>query len=147
MIPVLKVNNLTKVEAYNAMVAGYKIRNEYYSEGEYAFINKDGLIETEDGCVHGSKLGEFWSVYQKWEDGWSIIEEVFDAPDTNSFKDLSRPEPFIISAPKIDKEFENMKYAGRPAVELSPVRTGLKIQRNDPCPCGCGKKFKNCINK
>ncbi|NOY36667.1 MAG: preprotein translocase subunit SecA [Chlorobi bacterium] len=25
-----------------------------------------------------------------------------------------------------------------------PVRTGKKIGRNDPCPCGSGKKYKNC---
>ena len=29
-----------------------------------------------------------------------------------------------------------------------PVRTELKIQRNEPCPCGSGKKYKKCcINK
>lgn len=22
----------------------------------------------------------------------------------------------------------------------------MKIGRNDPCPCGCGKKFKVCLN-
>lgn len=25
-----------------------------------------------------------------------------------------------------------------------PVKAGLKVGRNDPCPCGSGKKFKNC---
>jgi len=25
-----------------------------------------------------------------------------------------------------------------------PVRVGKKIGRNDPCPCGSGKKYKNC---
>jgi preprotein translocase subunit SecA len=25
-----------------------------------------------------------------------------------------------------------------------PVRVGPKIGRNDPCPCGSGKKYKNC---
>jgi hypothetical protein len=28
--------------------------------------------------------------------------------------------------------------------ETIPVRTGPKIGRNDPCPCGSGKKFKKC---
>jgi preprotein translocase subunit SecA len=27
---------------------------------------------------------------------------------------------------------------------LAPVRAGPKIGRNDPCPCGSGKKFKQC---
>jgi len=25
-------------------------------------------------------------------------------------------------------------------------RVSTKVQRNTPCPCGCGKKTKNCIN-
>jgi SEC-C motif-containing protein len=31
--------------------------------------------------------------------------------------------------------------------EVAPktvVRTGPKIGRNDPCPCGSGKKYKHC---
>jgi len=31
----------------------------------------------------------------------------------------------------------------RPAV-VQPVRVGPKVGRNDPCPCGSGKKYKNC---
>jgi preprotein translocase subunit SecA len=30
------------------------------------------------------------------------------------------------------------------AEEPKPVRTGAKIGRNDPCPCGSGKKYKKC---
>ena len=26
----------------------------------------------------------------------------------------------------------------------TPVVTGVKIGRNDPCPCGSGKKYKKC---
>src|SRR5581483_8476712 len=37
---------------------------------------------------------------------------------------------------------------GQPQVaqqrKLEPVRVGEKIGRNDPCPCGSGKKYKNC---
>jgi preprotein translocase subunit SecA len=28
--------------------------------------------------------------------------------------------------------------------KVQPVRVGEKIGRNDPCPCGSGKKYKNC---
>ena len=28
-----------------------------------------------------------------------------------------------------------------------PVRAGLKVGRNDPCPCGSGKKYKQCCGK
>jgi len=32
-------------------------------------------------------------------------------------------------------------------VKQEPVKVGPKIGRNDPCPCGSGKKFKNCHGK
>jgi preprotein translocase subunit SecA len=34
--------------------------------------------------------------------------------------------------------------AGNVAVKQEPVKVGPKIGRNDPCPCGSGKKYKNC---
>ncbi|HVZ56604.1 MAG TPA: preprotein translocase subunit SecA [Chitinophagaceae bacterium] len=33
---------------------------------------------------------------------------------------------------------------GGTAVKQEPVKVGPKIGRNDPCPCGSGKKYKNC---
>jgi preprotein translocase subunit SecA len=32
-------------------------------------------------------------------------------------------------------------------VKQQPVQVGPKIGRNDPCPCGSGKKFKACHGK
>jgi preprotein translocase subunit SecA len=31
--------------------------------------------------------------------------------------------------------------------KAKPVRSGPKVGRNDPCPCGSGKKFKQCCGK
>ena len=28
-----------------------------------------------------------------------------------------------------------------------PIQADKKIGRNDPCPCGSGKKYKNCHGK
>jgi len=33
---------------------------------------------------------------------------------------------------------------GAPAVKRQPIVLGEKIGRNDPCPCGSGKKYKKC---
>jgi preprotein translocase subunit SecA len=32
-------------------------------------------------------------------------------------------------------------------VKRAPIQTGPKIGRNDPCPCGSGKKYKSCHGK
>jgi len=34
--------------------------------------------------------------------------------------------------------------AGRPPQKPAPVHVEQKVGRNDPCPCGSGKKYKNC---
>ena len=35
----------------------------------------------------------------------------------------------------------------QPREKLQPVRVEKKVGRNDPCPCGSGKKYKNCHGK
>lgn len=42
---------------------------------------------------------------------------------------------------------ENDYYDPSETVKQAPVKVGPKVGRNDPCPCGSGKKFKNCHGK
>jgi preprotein translocase subunit SecA len=42
---------------------------------------------------------------------------------------------------------ENDYYDPSANVKQAPVKVGPKVGRNDPCPCGSGKKFKNCHGK
>ncbi|HEY1767982.1 MAG TPA: SEC-C metal-binding domain-containing protein, partial [Terracidiphilus sp.] len=53
----------------------------------------------------------------------------------------------------IEKEFQRKKQrelavasrqGGGEAPQASQRRTGEKVGRNDPCPCGSGKKYKKC---
>lgn len=39
---------------------------------------------------------------------------------------------------------EHDQYNDPSPVKQEPIKVGPKIGRNDPCPCGSGKKFKNC---
>jgi preprotein translocase subunit SecA len=41
---------------------------------------------------------------------------------------------------------ENDYYDPAP-VKQEPIKVGPKIGRNDPCPCGSGKKYKQCHGK
>jgi len=45
--------------------------------------------------------------------------------------------------------FERERESLQPAAstEVFDLRTGRKIGRNDPCPCGSGKKFKKCCGR
>jgi preprotein translocase subunit SecA len=41
----------------------------------------------------------------------------------------------------------NQAIAAATAKKATPVRTGPKVSRNDPCPCGSGKKYKQCCGR
>ncbi|MEG6656149.1 SEC-C metal-binding domain-containing protein, partial [Pseudomonas aeruginosa] len=41
-------------------------------------------------------------------------------------------------------EEEALPEGPAPVVPLEPVRNEQKIGRNEPCPCGSGKKYKHC---
>jgi len=45
------------------------------------------------------------------------------------------------------KPSDVVSEAAAAAEKAKPVRTGPKVGRNDPCPCGSGKKFKHCCGK
>jgi preprotein translocase subunit SecA len=42
---------------------------------------------------------------------------------------------------------ELVSQANEEVAKAKPVRTGPKVGRNDPCPCGSGKKYKLCCGK
>ncbi|WP_207422028.1 preprotein translocase subunit SecA [Desertivirga brevis] len=72
-------------------------------------------------------------------------EEVHEAQpelqqDLSKLK-VSKPELAAVDAPgNFSNEFEDT----RELEKQTPVRVEQKIGRNDPCPCGSGKKYKNC---
>ena len=70
------------------------------------------------------------------------------------FEDVFNPDPanydtFDVSdeSDESDGFFESVEDADD-FDKYEPVLTGPKIGRNDPCPCGSGKKYKKCcLNK
>ena len=42
---------------------------------------------------------------------------------------------------------ERLKELYKEQKESTTIRKGKKIGRNDPCPCGSGKKYKKCCGK
>jgi preprotein translocase subunit SecA len=46
---------------------------------------------------------------------------------------------------KKDKEMEALNFMGGDgSTSAKPVNGGQKVGRNEPCPCGSGKKYKKC---
>jgi preprotein translocase subunit SecA len=60
-----------------------------------------------------------------------------------------RPRPLAIQQSierKQQRQQQNLQYQAGPAQAEppKPIRAGAKVGRNDPCPCGSGKKYKKC---
>ena len=68
---------------------------------------------------------------------------------------IRSPEDIEETAPHADVQNVQYQHAGfdealgetGEAVAQQPADTGPKVGRNDPCPCGSGKKYKHCHGK
>lgn len=57
---------------------------------------------------------------------------------------VSRPEDAAASG---RPQGQGQPQAQAPQQKAEPVKVGPKVGRNDPCPCGSGKKYKQCHGK
>jgi len=58
---------------------------------------------------------------------------------------LSQFSPEEIERKQRRQEKQMQFQTGNTQVEApKPARAGAKVGRNDPCPCGSGKKYKKC---
>jgi len=49
--------------------------------------------------------------------------------------------------PRQPKPSDIVSEAAEVVTKRRPVRVGVKVGRNDPCPCGSGKKYKHCCGR
>ena len=78
--------------------------------------------------------------------GMNMFDEMIYTIKEDTVKTLYRVKP----EKKVQRErvAEAISTNMDDSVKRQPiVRKGKKIGRNDPCPCGSGKKYKNCCGK
>ena len=86
------------------------------------------------------------------KEAFTLFEDMMERIDTETVRYL-----FLIQPAKPEDEAneierrqrrqqQNLQFQAGPAQAEppKPVRTGAKVGRNDPCPCGSGKKYKKC---
>ena len=79
-------------------------------------------------------------------EGYEIFEKMLDNIDANITNLLMRVEIKQTIAPR--KAPQGQTNDGKETLKSTPkVNEKKKIGRNDPCPCGSGKKYKNCCGK
>jgi preprotein translocase subunit SecA len=88
--------------------------------------------------------------------GEKVTEAVFRLEDDESFQEsvwsisaaTHAEAPRALSSAEAANQQAITTNAGGEGKKLEPIRNRAdKVGRNDPCPCGSGKKFKNCCMK
>jgi len=120
-------------------------------EALFAEDEVDGQLYTvvEDWC-HGYMRGTELC-------GWLDLELPEEVMEALSLIAVHTSEEGVAELEKLgDEEFEQYVDAIEPAAQglylhfrsqrpaAQPLRKGPQVGRNDPCPCGSGKKFKQC---
>jgi preprotein translocase subunit SecA len=86
------------------------------------------------------------------KEAFTLFEDMMGRIDTETVRYLflvqpARPED---EAREIERrqrrQQQELQYqaGAAQAEEPKPIRTGAKVGRNEPCPCGSGKKYKKC---
>ncbi len=92
-------------------------------------------------------MKEFKAMWEGVED--KVTDTVFRMEETEAFQESLWTIGATIheSAPRAIQSAEQAMStnAGGEVKKVEPIRNrGEKVGRNDPCPCGSGKKYKNC---
>ena len=77
-------------------------------------------------------------------EGFDLFDELLNKIDSNVALFLLKAEVRHNIVRK--QTLEGKANDGKEKVKAQPKRTN-KINRNDPCPCGSGKKYKQCCGK
>jgi preprotein translocase subunit SecA len=98
-------------------------------------------------------------------EGFRLFQTMLDQIAGDTVETLLRVQVVHELPQNVEEHYRNMRYSGgelpaglqspmqgqsRPAGDApksEPVHAAEKIGRNDPCPCGSGKKYKNCCGK
>jgi preprotein translocase subunit SecA len=86
------------------------------------------------------------------KEAFTLFEDMMGRIDTETVRYLflvqpARPEEEVREIERRQRRQQQQLQFQAGAAEAEapkPVRTGAKVGRNDPCPCGSGKKYKKC---
>ncbi len=76
----------------------------------------------------------------------AMVAEIRDTTVRQLLTVMPKPQGEVVRvqiAKPLEEGFEGGSKTGAKRVVLTPKRS-TKVGRNDPCPCGSGKKYKNC---
>ena len=103
-------------------------------------------IDNMDRLKQGITLrayGQRDPVIEYKEEGYEMYEEMLGAIGEDVVKLMFRVQLNTNTEAK-ESGMTMVEGNGEPKKRVTTVRKEAKIGRNDPCPCGSGKKYKKC---
>ncbi len=106
----------------------------------------DAMTELRDG-IGLRAYGQRDPVVEYKREGYEMFEEMVRLIQEDTirrlyFTVLAKPmERTQVAKPTAESHGETAEQSKKPA------KSAAKVGRNDPCPCGSGKKYKNCCGK
>ena len=111
---------------------------------EYWMDHLDAMSDLRQGIVLRS-YGQMDPVIEYKREGFEMFEAMIDAIREEIVRRI------FLAQVKPQTELKREKVAqvtsagtGDQTVKKQPVVKKTKVGRNDPCPCGSGKKYKQC---
>jgi preprotein translocase subunit SecA len=157
---------LQAVERYTILTAIDKLWQEHlyemdslrYSIGLRAHGQRDPLIEYKaeaftmfDKLMVEVKTGICHNIFRSASSLMAFENFLRSAPQQTLHQDTSAfggtTSAAAGPAQAKGKASDVVSEAAQQLEKAKPVRTGPKVGRNDPCPCGSGKKYKQCCGR
>ncbi|WP_153732359.1 preprotein translocase subunit SecA [Sporosarcina obsidiansis] len=107
----------------------------------------DAMDQLRNG-IHLRAYGQTDPLREYQAEGFAMFEDMLTSIENDATKYVMKAEiRNNLEREEVAKgQANNPKEGGEP-VRKKPVRRAVNIGRNDPCPCGSGKKYKNCHGK
>ena len=142
------------INVYNAKIERYKEEGVNFSEVERVVLLKNidskwiDHIDSMDQLRKGISLrgyGNVDPVLEYKKEGFEMFEDLTAAIQDDTVTLLLKAE--LRRVPQVQKEEPKDLSTNQPAGAPVPKKAKQSIGRNDPCPCGSGKKYKHCCGK
>ncbi len=106
----------------------------------------DAMEELKRG-INLRAYGQHDPVVEYRIEGFEMFDAMINSIRENTVRSLFLVRPRTQEEPKREQvaDVSQASYGGDGSEKKQPVRNkGAKVGRNDPCPCGSGKKYKKC---
>ncbi len=140
-----------------------KIEKEVYLKtiDQYWMDHLDNLSRLRDS-TNLQGYGQRDPLIEYKKSGFQLFQNLLAGVNHSMIKTFFRIQPMENqSVPTPRAVAQNLQFAGgdalkqfqetgadkKPEVSIQPIKKGDQVGRNEPCPCGSGKKYKKCCGK